>query len=317
MGDQTYVLAGDVGGTNLRVAAVTGDGTILHQLSNPTPESRSADDIIDEIVRSCGQCIVAAGQDERPAAFGLAIAALVDSRKGGIFSSPNLPDLNGLALAEKISSRLELNVVVENDATAAAIGEHWLGAARDSSHSICVTLGTGVGGGLILDGKPYRGADGTAGEIGHICVEPEGLVCGCGNRGCVEQYASATALARIARDLAAKSATTSDLAGRSDVTGRHVYEAALRADPVALEAFASTGRYLGIALADLVDVLNPEVIVIGGGAAGGWEFFIEPVRSEIRSRAFRHPAERVRLVRAALDDSAGILGAARVALGAH
>ncbi len=313
MGEQAYVLAGDVGGTNLRVAAVAGDGTILHQVSNPTPDSGTAADIISAIVRAARDCTDVAGLSGPPAAFGLAIAALVDSVRGQIFSSPNLPQLNKLALADDLAADLNLKVFIENDATAAAIGEDWLGAARDAAHSICVTLGTGVGGGLILDGRPYRGADGTAGEIGHICVEPDGVECGCGSRGCVEQYASATAIVRIARDMISDS-PESQLGRKAELTAKAVSDAAAVGDPVALQTFAVMGRYLGIALADLVDVLNPEVIVIGGGAAAAWPFFIDHVRAEVRSRAFPTPADRVELVRAALGDSAGILGAARVAL---
>ena len=219
-----------------------------------------------------------------------------------------------MPLAETISNRLKLHTVLENDATAAAIGEHWLGSSKGARNSVFATLGTGVGGGLILNGEPYRGVDGTAGEIGHICVEPEGLLCGCGSRGCVEQYASATAIVRIARELLAGD-SNSALSANSDLTSKAVYEAAVGGDQVAVNSFRVMGKYLGIAFADLVDVLNPELIVVGGGAAGAWDFFIESVRSEIRQRAFKHPADRVQVVRATLGDTAGILGAARVAFG--
>jgi glucokinase len=305
-----YVLAGDVGGTNLRVAAIAHDGRVLHVVKDPTPDSGTASEIVEAIASAAEQCIQGIS-GARPSGFGVAIAALVNQSEGLILSSPNMSGLNGLRLADVLSGRLGLDVVVENDATSAAIGEHWLGAAANSKNSITVTLGTGIGGGLILDGRPYRGADGTAGEIGHICVEPEGISCGCGSRGCVEQYASATAIVRIACELAI------DIpAGKTDayVSAEQVYEAARDGDEVAVNAFRKMGRYLGMALGDLIDVLNPELIVIGGGVAPSWDFFIDDVRDEIRRRAFKHPAETANLVRASLGDSAGILGAARVIL---
>ena len=307
-----YVLAGDVGGTNLRVAAVAGDGRVLHLVKHPTPDTNGSDEIVDAIRVAAERCIADVSAS-LPLGFGLALAALINPSEGRILSSPNLPQLNDLRLANILSSRLGLDVVLENDATAAAIGEHWLGSSTDTQNSIFVTLGTGIGGGLILAGRPYRGTDGTAGEIGHICVEPDGLECGCGSRGCVEQYASATAIARIARGLA-NSDPVSRLANSDDLSASTVFDAAVEGDEVALKTFRIMGRYLGIALADLIDVLNPELIVIGGGAAGAWDFFIEEVGNEIKQRTFRHPAETARLVPASLGDSAGILGAARVIL---
>jgi glucokinase len=306
MNHPRYVLAGDVGGTNLRVAAVDFEGSILHLSETATPRDGLATDILAAIVRGAEVCVQASASP--PLSFGLAVPALINSTFGRILSSPNLPQLNGLDLADRVGERLQLKVVIENDATAAAIGEHWLGSSKAVGNSVFVTLGTGVGGGLILNGKPFRGTDGTAGEIGHICVEPDGVSCGCGSRGCVEQYASARAIARTATELARAAGTA-----RNYQTSKDVFDAATEGDAVAIDAFRSMGRYLGIALADLVNVLNPELIAIGGGAAGAWDYFIEHVRSEIRDRAFPHPADSVRLVRASLGESAGILGAARIA----
>jgi len=307
-----YVLGADVGGTNLRIAAVAADGTILHEVSSPTPKTAPAQGVIDEIVSAAQKCVEELADSPRPKSFGLALAALVNPTVGRILRAPNLPQLDDLQLVDIVSDALGLDVVIENDATAAAIGEHWLGSSRATRNSVFVTLGTGVGGGLILEGRPYRGEDGTAGEIGHICVEPDGVPCGCGSHGCVEQYASATAIVRIAKELAG-SDPTSSLAGKSELTSLAIYEAGVAGDRVAQQTFATMGRYLGIALAGLVDVLNPGLIVIGGGPAGAWDLFIEHVRTEINERAFQHPSKSVRLVRASLGGSAGILGAARLA----
>ena len=305
MTDKEWVLAGDVGGTNLKFAAVAYDGTLLHRLSVETPRSNLTTELESAIVDAAEACIAALPGAERPKRFGLALAALVNSHQGKILSSPNIPELNGQPLAERLAEKLSIDVVIENDATAAAIGEHWLGASADVDNSIFVTLGTGVGGGLILDGRPYRGVDGTAGEIGHICVEPEGYDCGCGSHGCLEQYASGTAIVRMARESYAE----------GDITSAGVYADAKAGNQSAVEIFHRMGRYLGIGLAGLVNVLNPEMIAVGGGVAGAWDLFSGSFRSEIDLRAFKYPAERVQLVKASLGESAGILGAARLALG--
>lgn len=310
------MLAGDVGGTNLRIAAVDAGGSIVHQESVETPQTRIASDIVDAIIRVALSCVANCGMDGRPRAFGLAMATLVNSREGKSLSSPNLPELNGLSVADAISDQVGIKVFLENDATAAAIGENWLGSSKGVANSVFVTLGTGIGGGLILNGRVFRGTDGTAGEIGHICIEPEGQACGCGSRGCVEQYASATAIVRIAHELAEVS-DSSLLAGRVDFSSKDVYDAARLGDAVAIETFRRMGRYLGTALAGLVDVLNPELILIGGGPAKAWDLFIDSLKAEIADRAFGPPAKTVRLVRASLGDSAGILGAARVAFDAE
>ena len=189
------VLAGDLGGTNLRVAAVDSDGTLLNRCEAVTrPRRERVQEYVDAIAALAAKSRSSAGG---PAirGFGLAIPAVIKSSENRIFSSPNLPELTTASdLADELAARLNIDVTLENDATAAAVGEHWLGVRGGFAHSICVTLGTGVGGGIILNGEPVRGPDGTAGEIGHICVEPLGVPCGCGSIGCVEQYSSATAI---------------------------------------------------------------------------------------------------------------------------
>ena len=310
---ENCVLAADLGGTNLRTAIVARDGSVFHQCRAATPQIGEAADIVDAIVDAARSCISAASR--QPAAFGVAAAALIDPTGSRVLTAPNLHQLDGVPLATLVSQKLGIQVRLENDATAASIGEHWLGSSKGYTNSICVTLGTGVGGGLILDNRPYRGACGTAGEVGHICVEPDGMTCGCGSRGCLEQYSSATAIVRIAKELGA-SAPVSEGDSASELTARDVYEAAVSGDACAIETFRIMGRYLGIALADLIDVLSPDVIVIGGGAAGAWDLFIKHVKAEIEHRAFKHPAALVKIVRGELGDTAGILGAARVAFDA-
>lgn len=308
------VLAGDLGGTNLRIAAVDAAGTVLYRAEAETPRHPNGGKVVDAAVDLAMECRGAIGRDRDIKGFGFAIPAIIQFDQGKIFSSPNLPELNGFDLSAELADKLGLKVTLENDATAAAIGEHWLGASRGFDSSICVTLGTGVGGGIILNGQPLRGLDGTAGEIGHICVEPLGAACGCGSFGCLEQYSSASAITRMAEELKSEF-PESGLAKIDAFDALTVYELGIAGDRLGIEVFRRAGVYLGIALSGLINVLNPEVIVLGGGAAEGWDLFIGHVRAEIRKRAFQQPAERARIVRAALGGDAGIVGAARLAFG--
>ena len=305
-----FVLAGDLGGTNLRIAAIDRDGRLLYRTEAETPRHADESKIVEAAVVLADQCRKQFRSD--PLALGFAIPAIMKADEERIFISPNLPELGGRPLARSLESSLGLPVVLENDATAAAIGEHWLGASREIDNSICVTLGTGVGGGIILGGRPFRGPDGTAGEIGHICVEPDGEPCGCGSNGCVEQYSSASAIVRMAKELKDKY-PDSKWHADGELSALSVYRFGTAGDPLCLEVFRRAGAYLGIALAALINVLNPEAIVIGGGAADGWDLFIDATRDEIRKRAFHEPAERARIVRASLGSDAGIVGVAFLA----
>lgn len=307
------VLAGDLGGTNLRIAAVDREGRIVFRDKRETPDAAEAGEIVRVILEAAENCR-AQLNGEQIKALSIAVPGTVDARKGLILKAPNVPVLDNFSMVEALEKELEIPVILENDANAAAIGESWIGASKDVADSICVTLGTGVGGGIIIDGSVLRGADGTAGEIGHICVEPFGAACGCGSRGCVEQYASATAVVRQAGELS-NDFPQSELKEKSRLTSEDVYLAGKAGDKLALEVFRRQGFYLGIALAGLINTLNPEAIVFGGGASEGWDLFAPHMRSEIELRAYKEPANRAKLVRAALGDDAGILGAARLALG--
>jgi glucokinase len=309
---QKVFLAADLGGTNLRMAVVDASGRVVYRNRRGTPSSGDQEDIISAIHSSIDECRRELDGDFEFAAFGAAVPAIVNSTEGIIHRSPNLPELNDLHFVRRFTEELRIPVVLENDANSAAVGERWKGASQGVRNSIHVTLGTGVGGGIIIDGELVRGVDGTAGEIGHIAVEPEGYPCGCGSRGCVEQYSSASAIVRLAKELMSEFPETS-LRSNLELTPLDVYTAGVEGDRLSLEVFRLFGTYLGITLGGLVNVLNPEVIVFGGGASAGWGLFIEHLTAEIKRRAFPHPAERVRLVRSELGDDAGILGAAFLA----
>ena len=291
------VLAVDLGGTNLRMAAVDRDGSILAQARTISQKDWLAGDLVAEL----GGLAVECGTDRHVVGFGVGVPANFDA-EGVLTHVTNLPKLTGMNLKSDISAKFGVPVVLENDATAATIGENWLGASKDTNDSIMLTLGTGVGGGIIINNEPFRGIDGTAGRLGHICVEPNGYPCGCGNRGCIEQYASATAIVRMANE-----------AGLAVTTSLEVYEAAKSSDERALAVFKKMGRYLGITLGGIVNALNPEMIVLGGGAATGLDAFVGHLQTELSARAFHEPATRAKIVRGSLKDNAGILGVARSA----
>jgi glucokinase len=237
----------------------------------------------------------------------------VDSKRGIVLQAPNLPSLINFALKAELETRLGWPVVLENDANAAAVGEMWLGAARGCQDVVSVTLGTGVGGGVIIDGKLWRGAHGSAGEIGHTAVDPfSGLKCKCGNTGCLELFASATAIVRMTREnlaLFPESQLTSD-----DLTAEHVYEAGRNGDALALGVFKRMGMYLGVGLANLINMIDPEIIVIAGGAVNGWDLFANEMYREVKERAFRAKGQQVKIAKAECGDNAGLLGATRLAL---
>ncbi len=303
------VIAADLGGTNLRVAAVSREGKILSRSKAATPQSDRAEVIVREIVEAVKVCEESVQNEGEVRAIAVAVPGIVSVERGLIIKAPNLPALDRFRITAALKGELGIDVVLENDANAAAIGEHAFGAAREYSSTIMITLGTGIGGGIIIDRKILRGIDGTAGEIGHICVEPHGVPCGCGSRGCIEQYASATAIVRLAGELEVQYPTSS-LNGRQKISSREVFEAGVQGDDLALEVFRQAGFYLGIAIADLLNILNPEAIVIGGGVVSGWDLLMPHVYEEMKQRAYRENTDRVKIVRAQLGDDAGILGAA-------
>ena len=310
--NKEIVIACDLGGTNLRMAAIDRDGTILYRTRRETPRSERADEIVSAIVESANECRDNVHGFGAVLAIAIAAPATVSSERGVILRAPNVPALDGFRIIAALENDLNIKAILENDANAAAVGENWRGASKGFANSICVTLGTGVGGGIIINGSVLSGIDGTAGEIGHICVEPFGSPCGCGSRGCVEQYSSATAIVRQTQELSSQY-PKSELPHKIRLTSKDVYEAGSDGDELALEVFRRQGFYLGIALGNLINVLNPEVIVIGGGAAAGWDLFMPHLQEQVEQRTYREPRLRAKFEKAVLGDDAGIMGAAKLA----
>ncbi len=316
LADSDLICAVDLGGTNLRAANISRDGQIHERVRSATPGSRPAADVVSAIAAAVRECEVEASKrGAHVAGVSVVIPGSVHVETGVVLNAPNIPSLPGYELAPALERALGRPVLLENDANAAALGEMWQGAARGHQTILCLTLGTGVGGGIILDGKLWRGADGTAGEIGHTTVDPFGGVkCKCGNTGCLEVYASATAIVRMAREALARhpSSLLHSIAA-DELTAEKIFSAAIADEELALEVFGRMGAYLGIAIANVVNIFNPEMIVIGGGVSAAWELFAQHARAEVMKRAFPVPAQRCQIVRAECGDDAGLIGAAWLA----
>ncbi len=302
------VIGVDLGGTNLRSALLSPDGDLLDKYAEATRASDGWKKVVRRLVDNIKR------QQESAERKGLSVAAvgvgapgIIQGDTGIVVKSPNFPDWNNLPLKSELESALDLPVTIENDANAAALGEQWRGAGKGIGSMILLTLGTGVGGGIVLNNQIWQGADGMAGELGHMTIIPDGRLCGCGNTGCLEMYASARGIMESYRERKPQTPA-------GEITSEYVYEAAGKGDLDALAVMHGMGRMLGIGIANLINIFNPEMIVIGGRVKDAWPLFIEATREEIRRRSFEVPAARTKIVPSMLGDDAGIMGAAAAAL---
>jgi glucokinase len=311
----TYTIGIDVGGTKVLGGVVDASGEILLEARRETPHEggRALTAAIADVARE----LMDAYSVE---SIGISAAGFVSSDRKTMLAAPNIAGWNGVDLDAELTALIGLPVVIENDANAAAWGEAAFGAGRGHGHLLIVTVGTGIGGGMVVNGNLYRGGFGTAAEIGHMRVVPEGHLCGCGARGCFEQYASGSALMRHAREaISATPELARNLLALGDgtvygLTGKHVTEAAHAGDAVALAAFNTTAQYLGAGIAALSVILDPTRIVIGGGVVDAGEILLEPTRqSLIRHMPFagKHPYPDI--VPAELGNKAGLVGVANLA----
>jgi glucokinase len=315
------VIGMDLGGTKIGTALVDPVGGILARDQRETLATQGPDAVIARMLDGARRVLARADvSPDQVGAVGIGSPGPLDIEAGVVASPPNLPGWDRIPLRQRIAEALGIPAVLENDANAAGLGEQRFGAGRGASHMIYVTASTGIGGGLILDGKLYHGAGGLAGEIGHMTVLPNGPLCGCGNRGCLEALASGTAIARRARESVARGVPTCMRAMASGdpqcITARLVAQAARQGDAEAIHILAEAMHYLGVGMASLVNLLNPQLIVIGGGLTNLGEALFEPVRRAIARISFPAAAEVVRVVPPQLGDDVGVLGAAAVALAA-
>ena len=312
-----FAIAADLGGTNLRVAAVEESGAILEKVSLLTHRDQGRDAVIRElsqVLRDLSRKLVGSGI---LTGIGIGIPGIIYLQTGMLRHSPNLPGWDNYPVRSEIESIVGSSVFLENDANAAALGEKWLGLGRYVKSLCMLTLGTGVGGGIVLDGKIWHGALGMAGELGHIVVAENGVCCPCGGKGCVETEASASAVVRKAREVlaAGRSPALAQAAQNApELTSKLVYKVAQSGDAVCREIFQSAGRYLGIAIADLVNALNLPLYVVGGGMAEAWDLFAPAMLEELRARSYIFREGSTRVEKSLLGGDAGILGAAYMPL---
>jgi glucokinase len=316
-----FVLGIDIGGTNLVVGSVAEDGgRLIAAASEPTHAEAGATDVVDRLV-GLAERAVAATRREVPGAeilgVGVGAPGPLDTKRGIVLLTPNLGWVD-FPLRQIIHDRLGLRAALDNDANCAVLGEWWVGAARGARHAIGITIGTGIGGGLILDGKLYHGASDVAGEIGHTTIDMEGRRCKCGNYGCIEAYASGPNIAlRAVEEIEAGAVSRlPSLVGGdlSAITAQTVYQAAADGDELALEVVNDTARFLGVGIGNLLNVFNPEVVVVCGGVTLAGDHLFVPLRREVARRAFKPAVAACRIVPGELAGTAGVYGAAKAFL---
>ncbi len=286
----------DLGGTNLRIAAVDEQGKLVEKITLDTQVSLGRDHVIGEMCNAIQRMSDKYKNSAPLVGIGVGVPGIIDRQTGLVRESPNLPDWVDYPAQAAIEQRLKTVVILENDANVAALGEKWLGAAKDCDDMAMLTLGTGVGGGLVVGGKIWGGANGMAGEFGHTTVEPDGHICGCGNHGCLEQYASATAMVRMAREAVSRDGTSAlarALHSDPGFSAKSLYNLAAQGDEDARRIFRYVGRCLGIVLSALVNSLNLPIYVIGGGASSAWDAFSPAMFEELRRRSLVFDATTV------------------------
>lgn len=313
-----YLVGVDLGGTNIVAGALPEDGSNVMALrTEPTRADQGAEAVIDRIVRMIDTVIaetIAQTGARRTDFVGIGVGAPgpLDRERGIVVTTPNLGWTN-YPLRDAVAERVQIPVRIDNDANCATLGEWWLGAAKGANNVVGMTIGTGIGGGLILNGRLYHGASDVAGEIGHTTIDVTGRRCKCGNYGCLEAYASGPSIAERAREAVASlddSLLVKMVNGQLErITAQTVYEAAKLGDDVALDVVRETARFLGAGVANLLNIFNPDVVVIAGGVTQAGDPLFDPLRREVRKRAFKPAVEACRIVPGTLPGSAGVVGA--------
>ena len=331
----------DLGGTNLRIAAITTDGQMLEKITLGVKLALGRDHVIGEM---CDAILRLTDKYRATGKFigaGIGVPGLIDMETGMMRKSANLPGWSDYRARDDIERRVGARVFLDNDAKVAALGEQWLGAGRGVANMAMITLGTGIGGAIVLNGKIFYGMNGMAGEFGHVTIEPNGIPCGCGNHGCAERYASATAIVRMAREAieSGQAPALANLASSdAEFSAQSIYNLAIQGHEDARRIFHRFGVALGILLADLINILNLNMFVIGGGVVSAWDAFAPPMFAELRERSLIYAAtapedpendplgqkegasaqianytrKKTIITRALLGSDAGLYGAARI-----
>jgi glucokinase len=327
----------DLGGTNLRIAAISTEGQLLEKITLGVKHALGRDHVIGEMCDAIRRLSDQYRGSGRFVGAGIGVPGIIDMEAGMMRKSANLPGWSDYPVRDEIERRLGARVFLDNDANVAALGEKWLGAARDADNMAMITLGTGIGGAIILNGKIFYGMSGMAGEFGHVTIEPNGVLCGCGNHGCAERYASATAVVRMAREAieSGEAPALAKAAGSDpEFSAQSIYNLAVQGNADAQRIFQRFGQALGILLADLINILDLDMFVIGGGVVSAWDAFAPKVFAELRERSLVYAAsapedplgkkegasaqiaaytrKKTIITRALLGSDAGLYGAARM-----
>ncbi|MEW5795729.1 MAG: ROK family protein [Candidatus Zixiibacteriota bacterium] len=315
MSDQPAYAGIDIGGTNIKYGLVDCKGKVLFKEQRPTLAEKGPEPLL-HLIGNIGERLLlhAAEESLEVAGLGVGTPGTVDFKTGRVVGmSPNIVGWKGTPIGNFLRERLNVPVWVDNDVNAVALAEHRFGAGAGYQSLVCVAVGTGVGGGVILNGKLWRGVTSAAGEIGHMSIDPNGPACGCGNKGCIEAFCSSSAiLARCRAKLGDHLTPVFEevLTGDPDeLSIKKLFAAAKQRDEIALDVIAETARYLAMGLAGVVNLLNPELVIVGGGVADGGAGFVEAVAQEIRGRVCDSAGEKLRVVKASLGNSAGFIGA--------
>jgi len=310
----------DIGGTNIKAVIVSENGKRIFSHKYPTPivSEEDKDSMEEKLINVLKGFLEESGKQgvntTDVVGIGLGVAGLIDTKNGVVIESPNISAIDGLPIKDIFQRAFSMPVILDNDASAYAYGERWIGAGREIDNFVVITLGTGLGGGLIYRGELYVGAL----EIGHMVIEPNGRFCPCGSWGCLESYASGRAIVDRATSSLEKGTHSIliECCGGNfyKLTPADVYKTALDGDSLSREVFKETGQYLGIGIANLINLLSPDAIIIGGGLIGAWDLFIEELKKEVSKRAFKPLSVRTRIRKSELKEDGGAIGAAGLAL---
>jgi glucokinase len=312
-----FAIGVDLGGTNLRVAAVNENGGLFDHLNLETLVERGREDVVDRLTNGILELGSRWKDRYQLAGIGIGIPGILRLREGILVASPNLPGWENFNVRAQIARRLNAPFLLENDANAAALGEKWIGSGRNVNHLCFLTMGTGIGGGLIFDGKIWHGASGMAAELGHVTLYPEGRLCACGNKGCLEAYAAASAVVKAAQEMLQAGTASEGLqklaASGLKLTSARVYELARENDPSAQEIYRQVGRALGLAIANFIAIFDIDTFVLGGGAVDAWDMFEKSMFEEVARRSYVWRNDPRKILKSSLGSHAGIFGAAYLA----
>ncbi len=297
-----YIIGIDLGGTNTRIALVSENGRIIKRHQFSTKLYKNKDDLINAIADAVSR-LIGESRLKKAQIMGIGIGApgLVDSKKGIVHCLTNVPGWKNVNLKSLLERKTGIKTCIDNDVNLMAFAESKFGAAKGFNYVFCVTLGTGVGGGIVIGGRIYRGASQSAGEIGHVSINPNGPRCKCGSKGCLEAYIGNNAVVKMAKDM-----------NKAYFTPQSITDAAKKGDYAAKQIWSNVAGFLSVGLAMVINVLNPDIIVIGGGMAGAGKFLFDPLRKNIQKNAMEVPAKAVKIVAAKLGNDAGIIGAAEL-----